>query len=89
MTTYSFDAILELVEEMSDDEQITLIDLIKKRRTEKRRDEIALNIARANEEYSRGQVFRGTLPFRRVIGMQLVGFPCDRVRLDILANLLE
>lgn len=61
MTAYSFDAILKLVEEMSDDEQITLIDLIEKRRTEKRRDEIALNIARANEEYARGQVFRGTL----------------------------
>jgi hypothetical protein len=61
MTIYSFDAILELVEEMSDDEQIILIDLIKKRRTEKRRDEIALNIVRANEDYARGQVFRGTL----------------------------
>jgi hypothetical protein len=61
MTTYSFDAILELVEEMSDDEQMTLIDLIKRRHSEKRRDEIAFNIVRANEEYARGQVFRGTL----------------------------
>ena len=40
---------LELVQEMSEDEQITLIDLIKRRRIEKRRDEIALNIARINE----------------------------------------
>ena len=46
MNTYSFDRILELVEEMSDEEQIALIDLIKRRRIEKRRDEIALNIAR-------------------------------------------
>ncbi len=49
MTTYSFDVILELVEEMSDDEQMTLIDLIKRRHTEKRRDEIALNIERPSQ----------------------------------------
>ncbi|MEG4572407.1 hypothetical protein QUA56_06870 [Microcoleus sp. N3A4] len=49
MKIYSFDTILELVTEMSDEEQIALIDLIKRRRTEKGRDEIALNIARSNE----------------------------------------
>jgi hypothetical protein len=48
MNTYSFDRILELVQEMFEEEQITLIDLIKRRRIEKRRDEIALNIARIN-----------------------------------------
>ncbi|MEG4226119.1 hypothetical protein QUA35_08185 [Microcoleus sp. N9_B2] len=61
MKTYSFDAIIELVEEMSDDEQITLIDLIGRRLKEKRRDEIALNIVRADEEYLHEQVFRGTV----------------------------
>ncbi|MEG3952146.1 MULTISPECIES: hypothetical protein [unclassified Microcoleus] len=61
MKTYSFDAIIELVEEMSDDEQITLIDLIGRRLREKRRDEIALNIVRADEEYLHEQVFRGTV----------------------------
>lgn len=61
MKTYTFDAIVELVEEMSDDEQITLIELIKQRLREKRRDEISLNIVRANEEYLNGEVFRGTV----------------------------
>jgi hypothetical protein len=61
MKTYSFDAIIELVEEMSDDEQITLVDLIGRRLREKRRDEIALNIVRADEEYLDEQVFRGTV----------------------------
>lgn len=61
MNTYSFDKVLELVEKMSNDEQITLIDLIGKRLKEKRRDEIALNIIHANEEYAQGQVFRGTV----------------------------
>ena len=61
MKTYSFDAVLELVEEMSDEEQMVLIDLIGQRLKEKRRDEIALNIVRADEEYLNGQVFRGTV----------------------------
>jgi hypothetical protein len=49
MKTYSFDGIIELVEEMSDDEQIALINLIGRRLREKRRDEIAMNIVRAGE----------------------------------------
>ncbi|MEG4231742.1 hypothetical protein QUA40_06475 [Microcoleus sp. Pol11C3] len=49
MNTYSFDTMLELVQEMSEEEQITLIDLIKKRRIQKRRDEIALKIDRTNK----------------------------------------
>ncbi|MBD2181511.1 hypothetical protein H6S82_32030 [Planktothrix sp. FACHB-1355] len=61
MKTYSFDAVLELVEEMSDEEQMVLIDLIGQRLKEKRRDEIALNIVSAEEEYLNGQVFRGTV----------------------------
>ena len=61
MKTYSFDDVLELVEEMSDEEQMVLIDLIDKRLKEKRRDEIALNIVSAQEEYLNGQVFRGTV----------------------------
>ena len=59
MKTYSFDAIIELVEEMSDDEQIVIINLIGRRLKERRRDEIALNIVRAEEEYLNEQVFRG------------------------------
>lgn len=59
MKTYSCDTILEFIEEMSDDEQITLIDLIGYRLKEKRRDAIAFNIKRADEEYSEGKVFRG------------------------------
>lgn len=61
MNAYSFDTVLEIVEEMSDDEQLTLIDLIRKRQTEKRRDEIAQNIVLANEDYVKGNVFRGSV----------------------------
>ena len=61
MNAYSFDTVLEIVEEMSDDEQLTLIDLIRKRQTEKRRDEIARNIVLANEDYVKGNLFRGSV----------------------------
>ncbi len=61
MRTFSFDAIVELVEEMSDTEQITLLDLIGHRLREKRRDEIAVNILHSNEEYDREEVFRGSV----------------------------
>jgi hypothetical protein len=61
MNAYSFDTVLEIVEEMSDEEQLTLIDLIRKRQTEKRRDEIARNIVLANEDYIKGNVFRGSV----------------------------
>ncbi len=61
MNAYSFDTVLEIVEKMSDDEQLTLIDLIRKRQTEKRRDEIARNIVLANEDYVKGNLFRGSV----------------------------
>lgn len=61
MQAQSFDHILELVETLSDDEQQTLIRLLQQRRVERRRDEIAANIARANADYQQGEVFRGTV----------------------------
>ena len=61
MNAYSFDTVLEIVEEMSDDEQLTLIELIRKHQTEKRRDQMARNISQANDDYARGDVFRGSV----------------------------
>jgi hypothetical protein len=51
---------LDLVETLSRDDQVFLIDLIRQRHRENRRDEIAFNIAQANEEYFHGKVFRGS-----------------------------
>ncbi|MBD2162945.1 hypothetical protein H6G04_00865 [Calothrix membranacea FACHB-236] len=56
-----FGEILESIEELSADEQETLIDLIRHRLAEKRRSEIAVNIAQAQVEYETGKVFRGNL----------------------------
>lgn len=52
---------IESVEALSPEEQETLINVVKRRLIEKRRDEIASNIAQAQAEYDSGKVFRGTV----------------------------
>jgi hypothetical protein len=52
---------LDLVEAMPDEEQMILVNLINRRRSERRRDEIAANIEAATNEYERDQVFRGSV----------------------------
>ncbi len=61
MTQFSkFQQVLENVESLSLDEQETLIDLVCCRLKERRRDEIAANIAQAQIDYQTGNVVRGT-----------------------------
>ncbi|MEH2360179.1 hypothetical protein [Nostoc sp.] len=62
MTSVSrLDQVLESIEDLSVDEQEALIDLIRHRLAERRRSEIAANIAQAQVEYQAGKVFRGTV----------------------------
>ena len=62
MTSVSrLDQVLESIEDLSVDEQETLIDLIRHRLAERRRSEIAANIAQAQVEYQSGKVFGGTV----------------------------
>jgi ribosomal protein L18E len=62
MTSISrLDQVLESIENLSVDEQETLIDLISHRLAERRRSEIAVNIAQAQVEYQSGKVFRGNV----------------------------
>ena len=56
-----FEQVLESIETLSLDEQEALIQLVQRRLAEKRRNEIAENIAQAQVEYRSGQVFRGTV----------------------------
>lgn len=56
-----FDRVLESVETLSSEEQEALIDLVQRRLAEKRRDEIAANIARSQAEYQSDRIFRGTV----------------------------
>lgn len=59
--TSKLEQVIESVEALSSEEQEILINLMKRRLIERRRDEIALNIAQGQVEYDSGQVFRGTV----------------------------
>jgi len=61
VNTATFNQVLDLIEAMPDEEQMILFDLINRRRSERRRDEIAANIKAAAKEYEQGQVFRGSV----------------------------
>ncbi len=59
--TLTFNEILEEIEALPEEDQVTLIDLLQRRQVERRRSEIAANIAEANQSYRSGQVFRGSV----------------------------
>ncbi len=53
--------VLESVERLPVEDQEILIDVIRKRLIEKRRDELARSITQAQKDYEEGNVFRGTI----------------------------
>ena len=59
--TLQFHQILEMIDNLSCDEQDDLISIIRHRQIEKRREEIAKNIHQAHQEYHQGKVFRGNI----------------------------
>lgn len=59
--TSNFERVLDSVEALSVDEQEALIQLVQRRLTERRREEIAANIAQSRADYQAGTVFRGTV----------------------------
>ena len=59
--TTHFSQILEMIDHLSLDEQEDLINIVRHRQIERRREEIAVNIAQAHQEYQQGKVFRGTV----------------------------
>ena len=54
-----FSQILEMIDYLSFDEQDDLINIVKHRQIEKRREQIAQNISQARRDYQNGNVFRG------------------------------
>ena len=81
-----FGAVVEAVETLPLEEQEMLVDLMRYRLIEQRREEIAANIARTREEYRQGQVRRGTVDDlmaelsdrRRWSGVPLLSEPSGR-----------
>ncbi len=57
--TIQFSQILEMIDYLSFDEQDDLINIVKHRQIEKRREQIAQNISQARQDYQNGNVFRG------------------------------
>jgi hypothetical protein len=56
----TFQEVLDIVESLPDYQQEDLIDIIRRRLIEQRRDVLADNIKEAREEYARGEIIKGT-----------------------------
>jgi hypothetical protein len=56
-----FHEALEIVESLTIDQQEQLIDIVRRRLIEQRRNEIAEQIKQAREEYARGECKTGTV----------------------------
>jgi hypothetical protein len=52
---------IEVVEQLSEEDQAYLIDIIYRRLVEKRREELIQEVAEARQSYRIGQVRRGTI----------------------------
>ena len=61
MKTGTFDEALEIIESFPEEQKESIIEIVKRRLTEERRERIAQTIKEAREEYARGEVRRGTV----------------------------
>ncbi|KFD40545.1 hypothetical protein HX99_03045 [Peptococcaceae bacterium SCADC1_2_3] len=59
--TVTFQDALDIVESLPEDQQENLIDIIRRRLIEQRREILAEHIKEAREEYMRGEVRHGTV----------------------------
>jgi ribosome recycling factor len=61
MKTKTFDEALEIIESFPEDQKESIIEIVKRWLTEERRERLAKAVKEAREEYSRGEVRRGTV----------------------------
>ena len=59
--TVTFQEALDIVESLPENQQNDLVDIIQRRRIERRRELLAKSIKKARAEYARGEVTRGTV----------------------------
>jgi hypothetical protein len=57
----SFQRALELIERLPEDQQQDLVEIVRSRQRERRRDALAASIAQARQELARGEVRRGSV----------------------------
>jgi ribosome recycling factor len=61
MKTGIFDEALEIIESFPEEQKESIIEIVKRRLTEERRERLAQIVKEAREEYARGEVRRGTV----------------------------
>ena len=61
MKTITFNDALEIVESLPEEQRESLIEIVKNRLVEERRDRLAQSIKESREEYTRGDVRKGTV----------------------------
>ena len=61
MGNKTFQKALEIVESLPEEQRESLMDIVKRRLIEERRDRLAQSIKEAREEYKRGKIRKGTV----------------------------
>jgi len=61
MKSTTFNDALEVVESLPEDQRESLLEIIKNRLIDERRDKLALNIKKAKREYQKGEIRRGSV----------------------------
>jgi len=61
MKTVTFNEVLESIESFSEEQRESIVEIVKLRLVEARRDRLAQSIKEAREEYRRGEVRSGTV----------------------------
>lgn len=61
MEKITFQKALEIIESLPEEQRESLIDIVKRRLIEERRDHLAQSIREAREEYKRGEIQQGTV----------------------------
>ena len=61
MKTTTFDEALDIIESFPEEQRESIVEIVKRRLTEERRERLAQTVKEAREEYARGEVRRGTV----------------------------
>ena len=61
MKNRTFDEALEIIDSFPDEQKESIIEIIKHRLTEERRERLVQTVKEAREEYARGEVRQGTV----------------------------
>ncbi|MBU4425874.1 MAG: hypothetical protein L6406_06385 [Desulfobacterales bacterium] len=61
MKTTTFDEALDILESFPEEQRESIVEIVKRRLTEERRERLAQTVKEARQEYARGEVRRGTV----------------------------